>query len=366
MDEQTVWQSYLSFMARLTHFPPDLAGGMASALTSASENAPVETVWQTFQDFMARLSHLAPGAAGVLASQLTVAVYQGGGGGGPPIDPALFVLKAGDTMTGQLATNAGDPVGNNDLARKAYVDTLVGTPPGTPPDLSEYVLKAGDTLTGALRWNIPPAPGDALNITHGVIRILGGAIDVQAGVDASDNFGSEVRANWFVVPTDGRGLAFGSTGQDGGLYKKVGSGLVLRQSSGNQHIEVESNDGTEHWEIFDARGGGFRKDGTAPGNFGVLSWYERDGTTDTTLAQIYAGRRTDTNEPQILVRLPGQAQEFLWRSRIGTDGGPRLLLYHDPEVPLDAATKQYVDAAIAPLQARIAELEAQLAAKSST
>lgn len=103
MDEQTVWTSYTSFMARLTHFPPDQAGAMSSALTSASENAAVETVWQTFQDFMARLSHLPPPAAGVLASQLTVAVYQSGTGApGQPPDLSDYVEKAGDTMTGDL------------------------------------------------------------------------------------------------------------------------------------------------------------------------------------------------------------------------------------------------------------------------
>lgn len=215
----------------------------------------------------------------------------------------------------------------------AYVN---GTAVGPFVTGGPFLPLAGGMMTGTVVWNAVPVP---LEITHGVIRMFGGAIDVQD----DGTFGSEVRANWFVVPTDGRGLAFGTTGQDGGFYKKVGEGLVIRQSSGNQHPQIELNDGSESWDIIDERGARFRKDGSAPGSAAPVTWYERDAGQDTDLAQVYAGRRTDTNEPQILVRLPGQVQEFLWRSRLGTDG-PRLLLYHNPEEALDAATKQYVDA----------------------
>ncbi len=72
----------------------------------------------------------------------------GSGGGGSP-DP--HVLKAGDTMTGQLVLN-GDPTQADGAATKNYVDTnLAGKADATA--LAGKVDKTGDTITGNLTLN---------------------------------------------------------------------------------------------------------------------------------------------------------------------------------------------------------------------
>ena len=62
----------------------------------------------------------------------------------PVPDPAQFLLKAGDTMEGNLGLAAA-PVADMDAANKKYVDDKVGA-----VDLTSRVAKAGDTMTGPL------------------------------------------------------------------------------------------------------------------------------------------------------------------------------------------------------------------------
>lgn len=79
--------------------------------------------------------------------------YAGGSGGGEPIDTSMFVLKAGDVMTGPLIL-AGDPTANNQAATKHYVDsTEVGGGAGgisIEQGDARWVKKTGDTMTGEL------------------------------------------------------------------------------------------------------------------------------------------------------------------------------------------------------------------------
>ena len=55
--------------------------------------------------------------------------------------------------------------------------------------------------------------------------------------------------------SDGLGVFF-NAGTDGGIYKKVGTGLVIRQSSGNQTPQIENNAGTSLGSIWYGTAGG--------------------------------------------------------------------------------------------------------------
>jgi hypothetical protein len=108
---------------------------------------------------------------------------------------SMFVLKAGDTMTG-LLTLSGDPTGTLQAVPKQYADTILQTSDGAPaaardntlwwdtdsgllyvryndlngppqwviacpqPDISTLVLRSGDSMTGPLHVHEPPTFDD--------------------------------------------------------------------------------------------------------------------------------------------------------------------------------------------------------------
>ncbi|HXB10668.1 MAG TPA: hypothetical protein VNZ45_01675 [Bacteroidia bacterium] len=90
---------------------------------------------------------------------------------------ALLVLKSGDTLTGDLTgerfiTLAGDPVGDDELTRRSYVDGKVS--------------KAGDVLTGALRTTSgDPATDDELVSKAYVDRLVTATPHIIGAIDAS-------------------------------------------------------------------------------------------------------------------------------------------------------------------------------------
>ena len=88
------------------------------------------------------------------------------------IDPTDFVLKTGDTMTGvlnmggNLISNASDPLVDSDVATKGYVDGIAGIDP------TDFVQKSGDIMNGSLNFQNsfpiiglpnPNNPNDAVN-----------------------------------------------------------------------------------------------------------------------------------------------------------------------------------------------------------
>jgi Chaperone of endosialidase len=130
----------------------------------------------------------------------------------PPFNPADYVLKAGDTMTGFLFLNA-DPNQPMHAATKQYVDNgLNALPP--PPDLAPYVLKAGDTMGGFLFLSADPtAPMHAA--TKQYVDANSGAGGITDAPSDGEIYGRRDAA-WTIVPTGGAGI--NDAPNDGTLY----------------------------------------------------------------------------------------------------------------------------------------------------
>ena len=64
--------------------------------------------------------------------------------------------------------------------------------------------------------------------------------------------GMEVNAGHLYFPTDGHGVRFNGNGY---VYKKVGSGMKLRKSTGNPNWQIENNDGGGAQDIVTVSGG---------------------------------------------------------------------------------------------------------------
>jgi hypothetical protein len=195
---------------------------------------------------------------------------------------------------------------------------------GIPPGV--FILKAGDTVEGRLTWPAgATADGVAFDITQGSVQIHGGGVRVEAP--------GEVQAPVFVAVGDPAGFVFGTpTQQNGGIYKKFQAGVTIREDIDGHKTATESNDGSQAWEIVDARGGAIRRQGFNRG----LDF------TDDGEAENFAGIYQDGNGNFILRKQnPGFAAATCFRTRPGDPA--RLEIVGEPEQPLDAANKAYVD-----------------------
>jgi hypothetical protein len=197
-----------------------------------------------------------------------------------------------------------------------------------------YVEVAGDTLTGTLTWPIGPLPsGEAINITNGTIRLFG-----TSAVAVMDQ--GEIRSPLFVSHTDPGAYAFGTTGQDGGLYKQLNSGIVIRQSSDNQIPQIELNDGSQSWNILDGRGGILPRINVNVG----FTWTDTVNTEQET--QIYQNSVGD-----FLFRKQYTGFPMATFAQTRADNPARLQLLGEPTQSQDAATKNYVDTTLASIVA---------------
>jgi hypothetical protein len=215
------------------------------------------------------------------------------------------------------------------LSQFVAYNTMTVTADDINQAAANYVLKAGDTMEGILNWDSGVAPGNAaITITDGTIRLYGtGAVAVMDQ--------GEIRAPVFVAVGDPAGYVFGTTAQDGGLYKKLASGITLRQSSGDQQPQIELNDGSAAFDIIDARGGDFPRIATNV----ALSWSDTVNVEQT--SAIY---QDSVGNFVLRKQNTGFAAATCFRTRAGNPA--RLELLGEPEQAQDAATKGYVDTAL--------------------
>jgi hypothetical protein len=202
--------------------------------------------------------------------------------------------------------------------------------------LADYVLKAGDTMTGILNWDAGPGiGGEAITIANGSIRLTGlGAVGVMDQ--------GEIRSPLFVSHTDPGGYVFGTTGQDGGMYKKLAGGITLRQSSGNQIPQVELNDGSAAFNIIDARGGDFPRYNSNV----ALSW------SDTIAANVENSTALYQDSLGHFVIRKGYTGFPAATAMITRPGSPAWVQVRvDPVEAMDIATKNYVDTTLASIVA---------------
>jgi phage baseplate assembly protein gpV len=172
------------------------------------------------------------------------------------------------------------------------------------------VSRSGDQMTGDLRW--PGSSGLGTLINNNQVR-------VDDGTNASVMISSAIYANMLQTPPDVGGLAFGVNFSEGGIYKSAGAGVVIRQSSNNDQIQIEPNNGSVRYSIIDERGG------TLIGKL-VLTPAQQTAANDA----AYRGY-VDT-------------QDNLRVAKTGDTMTGLLTLSGPPTAPLHATTKAYVDA----------------------
>lgn len=360
MDVQTVYQNYRIFMERLSHFPPDIAGGIASTLAMSAEQVLIETVWDTYVGFAREIAHYMPGAAGIIAADLTAAVFPGGGGGLPP---GSFVLRSGDTMTGALML-AADPSANLEAATKQYVDQLFaggqrligiidastgdvryvagsGFPNGplVPPDVAgagayvicdvagsipEFLLVGDWLVSDGIAW-IRLAVGTAV-ITAGAVVVVPPILgqsnvqDALAAIEAAKvNRAGDIMTgpltitalgNQFTVNGQGNSSArMDLTGGVGGPFFNVGAVLRLRNSFLNAGFNLVMAPG-----------------GTTPDQTG-FTLHRETLTGDTTFMHIpTVGDRVEIRHPYTLTGDPVADDELVRKAYVDTRTQPNYVL----------------------------------------
>jgi len=130
----------------------------------------------------------------------------------------------------------------DDILPQTVADLLVLT-----SDLGlSKVSRSGDQMTGDLRWPGLTGIGALVNRTQ---------VRVDDGTDASVMTSTAIYANMLQTPSDLGGLAFGANFSEGGIYKSLGAGVVIRQSSDDSRVRIELNSGSAGWAIIDERGG---------------------------------------------------------------------------------------------------------------
>lgn len=142
----------------------------------------------------------------------------------PSPDPAQFLLKAGDTMTGTLGL-AAPPVADLDAANKKYVDDADAALRQSMQDdiipvLDDKVDVAGDVMTGALTVTYGTTP------TTGAIYFGNSGNQALSYNGSAFVFTSDLYVNRNGAPADGL-IYFGNTGtryiyQTGGSFNFTG------------------------------------------------------------------------------------------------------------------------------------------------
>ncbi|HEY6371715.1 MAG TPA: hypothetical protein VIX37_14135, partial [Candidatus Sulfotelmatobacter sp.] len=194
-------------------------------------------------------SRIAIGAGSVSASQVRLAPSAFGA---DEVQAALTnaevevnnrVRLTGDTMTG-LLTLSGNPTTNLQATPRQYVD-LRGMPSGGFQTQALTKLTAADYDTA---WTSVPLEAPADNLAYGR-RSLQWSRVVNVG---GDTMTGSLTAADFTVSRDNFGYAVANGGW---FYKAATTGLMLRQTTGNEQPQIENNNGTNRRVILDAVNG---------------------------------------------------------------------------------------------------------------
>jgi hypothetical protein len=174
-------------------------------------------------------------------------------GNNVPTAPGVFVrMDIGDWIISDGVVWFVLQVGqSNLLASNVGVLPPIDGASNVQTALERMVLRSGDTMTGALTISTADlcltlskqsggAPSPALRIVN--VNSGQDAVHVAGGGNVSINDGD------FQTGIDGHGLI---TNAGGRFYKRIGTGVGIRQPSGNQQPFIENNDGSNRREIVD-------------------------------------------------------------------------------------------------------------------
>jgi len=181
-----------------------------------------------------------------------------------------FVLKTGDTMTGEL-TLSGDPTSNLSAAPKQYVDTQDGL----------RVLKTGDTMTGALTIS-----GANLSVTSpGVITGDGSGLTTLNATNLSSGTVPSARISGSYTGITGTGALNAGSITSGFGNINIGTSTFTGNGSGLSSLAAANLTGT----VASARisgsytgitGTGALNAGSITSGFGAIN----NGTSGATMA----------------------------------------------------------------------------------
>jgi hypothetical protein len=138
---------------------------------------------------------------------------------------ALKVNKAGDTMTGNLSmggnkvTTTADPTAPEDLARKAYVDSILGSATSAATSASE-----AQTFRNQAEGFKDDAAASATAADNTRAAIDAVYLGVKAADPVTDNEGGPLQIGaWYLNTSDGRPRIYTASGWSGAVFDTNGA-----------------------------------------------------------------------------------------------------------------------------------------------
>jgi hypothetical protein len=215
---------------------------------------------------------------------MLVSVEQGGDGGVAPTP--LYLPVAGGTMTGPIILPTATPVAADEAVGRQWVLDQINAAfaayqlyQGTwqvaanNPDIAAIATRPNGASWRAVTANpavpetcppgMPPISGTL--IANGDLVVWSQAQQTWGHFTSSGMSTAEADARYLrlgggtltgelTFQNDGQGITFNGGGR---VYKKSGTGMVVRQPSGNQQLQSEENSGANARNIVDTRGATF-------------------------------------------------------------------------------------------------------------
>lgn len=271
------------------------------------------------------------------------------------------VPLAGGVMTG-LLTLSGDPSANLHAATKQYVDGKLVS--------GAYVLKTGDTMTGQL---ITPSVGGGTAL-NGNVHLYGGtSVSNGAAVGLNNNTGSSAnqgalwaggsqKLNWgtsSITATVPLALPAGDpSGSYDATHKSYVDGQITNATSNKVLKSGDTMTGTLNGTTFRAP----NVQGSSTLNGGLYLFADAN-TGNGALIGLTNSNHNDgaTSQIAFYAGTPNATQKLGITATAITAAVP-VVLPGNPSTALQAATKQYVDLPLAAQQTRIEALETQITA----